>query len=230
VIKPNVSELCAIISACLDKDLIINGRAAVVNALAHRRSKLHLKDGSSEYSITPPQMNPAEGPMDVQDVKILASALQQLMATGGAKGGAVSGRKGSEWLVDTAEGQARPVVGKHVVVSMGARGVLWCGPGATRDTGGVKSSPLGGGKADGLDGPADWAHLPAVPVERGVTVTSTNGAGDAFSAGFLHNIVSRATDDDGAALNPKSGGICRDSIQAGLVSAYEAIKKNASKK
>jgi hypothetical protein len=46
--KPNVSELCAVISAALDMDLIMQGRAAVVNALGQRRSRRKVTEAEQQ--------------------------------------------------------------------------------------------------------------------------------------------------------------------------------------
>lgn len=72
------------------------------------------------------------------------------------------------------------ITGKHVIVSLGARGVLWGGPADHILQSSGKSShrreEVEGLVHNEVNNIASW-HIPAVPVEKPLV---TNGAGDAL--------------------------------------------------
>ena len=238
IIKPNLSELCAIVSMCLDRDLIMEGRAAVVHALGSRRSRRvnHNDTGGKKGYILEPYAGDSLMEMDLTDVRILASSLQLLMV-----------RHAYNLSRNKNEEKVRVVHGKHVIVSLGERGVLWVGPQSSSTSSG--HIPTNGSRRDGNDsiGPAPFLHVPAIPLQvistpssnladHDSTTINTSGAGDAFCAGVIYDMCSfipgkelHVFDDDGKSRGkgiPK--GLSVDSIHAGLKNAHRTLHSNTS--
>src|SRR5690606_7906489 len=70
--------------------------------------------------------------------------------------------------------------GKHVVVSLGSRGALWVGP---------RTSVGYGSTVHVVNDTTACFYAPAVPMDEGISISITNGAGDGFCAGIIGDIV-----------------------------------------
>ena len=191
-------------------------------------------------SASPPA--PAYDTMDLTDVRILATAVQRLMMEhacawlphvqpvaasdsppdakssssssggGGGKGKRLVAPVGPAVPRVTAEGTPRVVIGKHVIVSLGARGVLWVGP------------PHGSDIIIDAAAQPPSLHIPALPLPPGrAGVVNTSGAGDAFVAGMIHHAC---TGRDGGAGGGR--GLTADSLRAGLARAAEVLQSATS--
>jgi fructose-1-phosphate kinase PfkB-like protein len=156
IIKPNVSELVQMVNYCLSHGLINSGRALVTSTLS---------------TLTANRMDPGQQDIDIHDVRILLTALYQVMNSaapshsssassassahaaaaekkeksafgildkflGGGAGaqenletaGTSSSNATQQQQQAAAAASPRSVSGKHIVVSLGSRGVVWCGP------------------------------------------------------------------------------------------------------
>lgn len=196
VIKPNASELRALCTALLEQHdggsaarRPLHNRAAVHNALASHRA-------ASENGTE----------IDLIDVRILAQSLVHAMREDAQ--GAGAGRE------RTAEGLARAVRHKHVLVSLGARGVLWAAEaealrGPLRD----KHS----GASLGADGLIATLHVPCAPLPEGANV-DTNGCGDAFCAAVIRGM-----------LDPSGAGLDANAILQGHEAARECILASSTR-
>ena len=210
IVKPNVSELVTMVEAANDQDWILRGKSAVSGALSRAR-----RLASTDVVST----------IDVTDVRILAFALQGLMANPGStlsSSSTSSSNSSSNSSSDatnvkhssrhsrissgsgsgvgpaqiTAEGWPRKVRGKHVIVTLGARGALWCGPKEA-----VLRTRPGDPRLDPrelaevkerivvLDDATSCRHFPAHPVAPG-SVLNASGAGDTFCAGVISAMYS----------------------------------------
>jgi len=173
IIKPNLSELIAILKAVVADGLINEGRAVVEDALARAQDNL--------------RMDPAAAYADTNTARVLASALQRAMASthphGRVEGTSNSIKSGD--VVMAEDGTPALVQGKHVLLSLGPKGVLWVGPvGAMQDCGGRASCDV---VAD--DGVACRSF--ASVSTAGPGVVNTSGSGDSFCAGVVHGLLGR---------------------------------------
>jgi hypothetical protein len=240
IIKPNVTELVQMVHHCLGVGLINNGRALVQNTLSTIAGN-RIDQGSLQQSL------------DISDVRVLLNALYQVMHgpsganmpqavpqkqsfLGGLLGHDKASAKSAAALNPTASGSpvtgggaagaGRAVSGKHIIVSMGGRGLVWCGP-AKHLTASPASAPgSGSGPATSpaylKDGScvvneatqSATLHIPALTVNP-ADIVHTNGAGDALCAGLLAEIVRKAAAADD----------CTASAQAPLLPDMECIHK-----
>jgi hypothetical protein len=141
-----------------------------------------------------------------------------------------SSSSSSSSCVTSREGNiSSAVLGKHVLVSMGNRGVLWCTsssgtPETGRTYGSCNTHYM---QCNGRTYSA--THMPAVPLNVVSTdVFDTNGAGDAFCAGFVHHLLSvqnRDRDNSGGlgGTGLGSAGHMIRSVEAGLRTAHSKI-------
>lgn len=189
VLKPNASELVAMVRAILsgpysEASLAISAEG---NGSGHGDQQLmpysHLiksrtmvqraLDACSGTSVAPADA-------DMADLRILAFTLLQVMS-------GVSFTTGDR--LHTSEGKPRAVAHKHVIASLGPRGVLWA---SQADAFRPKNSGLGAASARGLtlsgDGLLGCVHIPSEPLPEGAVVV-TNGGGDAFCAGFIGGML-----------------------------------------
>lgn len=143
LIKPNVSELVAMNTELLDRDLISRNRGAVATIIARATS--------TSLPIT-----------DVSQLATLATSLLWAMRRDG------------------------DVVGKNVVVTLGAMGVLWVGPAECFSH---SASLRREYRTVIVDDCTGWTYIPAIPLTE--PPVSTNGAGDAFLAGIVGSVLSR---------------------------------------
>jgi hypothetical protein len=244
IIKPNVTELVQMVHHCLGAGLINNGRALVQNTLSTIAGN-RIDQGSLQQSL------------DISDVRVLLNALYQVMHgpsganmpqaapqkqsfLGGllghdkapARPATTSTATGSSVTGGGAAVAGRAVSGKHIIVSMGGRGLVWCGP-AKHVTASPTSTP---GSGSGLstapaylkDGScvvneatqSATLHVPALAVNP-ADIVHTNGAGDALCAGLLAEIVRKAAgagDTTASAPAPLLPDL--ECIHKGLLSAH----------
>jgi sugar/nucleoside kinase (ribokinase family) len=133
------------------------------------------------------------------------------------------------------------VYGKHVLVSLGQRGVVWFGP---NDLVPVAPNASFAPSAEGSFGMhTHWMHFPAaqVPTPRVAAPAElvTNGAGDAFCGGFMSSLI--ALHKQAEDVYAKRGGGRRqtdvvmlreyyvEAIRRGLLAAANKIYKNSLK-
>lgn len=168
VIKPNFSELKKIMSTCLDNDMVITNKASVKKALESCEESNNIDDS-----------------FDIVDVRILACGLLQLMNMQSFNEVGSSSRSPNL----TSEGKNRRVRGKHVIVSLGSRGIMWCGP----------KNVLGKDADTIVDDHIACRYIPSTPLQSH-EIVHTNGAGDAFCAGFLASLLHLPSTIDGPNL------------------------------
>ena len=127
------------------------------------------------------------------------------------------------------------VLGRHVLVSMGDRGVLWCT--SHNSPQGTGRDPYSQSTYGAYSTHHHWCngrtysftHIPAIPLNVVSTdIFDTNGAGDAFCAGFVHRLLSvqhRNRDDSGdlGGTGPGSEEHMIRSIESGLRTAHSKI-------
>ena len=196
IIKPNLSELYAMVTACVKSNLIIENIEEIKMIL---RKRYDIEDEENKNKT------------DLKEILIISKAMYDVMNQSNQKD------KNFKNLTFT---------GKHVLVTLGQRGVLWCGPGpetgiknstknvlndAMKEKATMKESEKednheiieNGNKTVtydfssifcGNDKTASWLHIPAVPFNVSTDATfpyvlNTNGAGDAFCAGFIRGIL-----------------------------------------
>ena len=146
---------------------------------------------------------------DLKDILIISKAMYNVMNQ--------SKQKNFKNLIFT---------GKHILVTLGQRGVLWCGPGPVTGIENIIENNLSdlikvnanikenkeefskernenwtktvnhdfSSNFCGSDRTTSWFHIPAVPLTVSTDPTisyilNTNGAGDAFCAGFIRGIL-----------------------------------------
>jgi hypothetical protein len=190
--KPNLGELVTLVAACAEQGLITKNKAFVYKALEHCKSF----DAMATKS----------GP-DMTDVRILAIALQGLM-NGSAN--SISVRQ------VTAEGLPHKVMGKHVFVSLGASGMLWCGPRDALVYRRAGVAPQSTNQADKhavviIDDMTACKLVPSIMIDQ-KDVLNSNGAGDAFCAGLVNSLY----DSSCSRLDT----VC---VEAGMKAAHKAM-------
>ena len=173
---------------------------------------------------------------DLADVRTLAVALHGAMHVKGSFGPKTTdGGISQSWTrrLISAEGVPRKILGKHVVVSLGARGVLWCGPKEAimlRRPGSVIVDSTMSSKTYNTSGHGH-GHGPAtiliddytgikifspVAIDPALIVNSS-GAGDALFAGIVH-----------AMMATNCSQLDSECIDAGLLAATKALTNTAS--
>jgi len=151
-------------------------------------------------------MDTASQEVDLTDVRILANALHQVMRSSPEEGG---------------RSAPKVVAGKHILVTMGSRGVLWCGPVDALNAATTQYSDGRGAVVVDESGCTATCYLPAVfiPPEA---VVNTNGAGDAFCSGLLSKMMqlhrSRGGEHDSPISLPDM-----ECVRAGLLNAHHRI-------
>lgn len=107
---------------------------------------------------------------------------------------------------------------KHIIVSMGAKGVLW----------------YSGLLRNAESGSLLFRHFPAIPLpvsetqSKGDVRLVTNGAGDAFLGGFVAAVLRGSSDENDAIINDNIESY-HDAIVCGLDAARVRIMKNYSR-
>ena len=123
---------------------------------------------------------------DLGDLRVLAQALVEVMVGASQAQGGASGQQQQQQPTRTAEGKVRAVSHKHVLASLGPRGVLWAAQAEAFR--GLPLNARGPGTptvALSADGSVGFLHLPAEPLPEGLGAANTNGCGDAFCAGLV---------------------------------------------
>lgn len=212
------------VNHCLNNGYINSGRALVSNTLSAIAGN-RIDQGNMQH-------------MDLSDVRILLNALYQAM---NGQPGAHSSDKKFSMLGNLLKNEAttsaapkltgagavavagsRAVAGKHILVSLGSRGVVWCGPSKL-----LSSIPASGVDARYLkDGSlvvneatqSATLSIPALAVGA-ADIVYTNGAGDAFCAGLLAEIV-RKHAESGANSSVSSGLPDIECVRNGLLNAH----------
>jgi len=250
ILKPNVSELVQMVSHCLSAGMINSGRALVQNTLSTITSDRIDQDSMQR--------------LDISDVRVLVNALYQVMHSlpgvnstshPAPKAGFLGGLLRSEPAIQPSTSKAttdinaikstynirkRVVSGKHVIVSLGNRGIMWCGP-TMQLTASSAGATAGETVTGGPVGPSKYMKdgscvineatqsatilIPSLAVNP-ADIVHTNGAGDALCAGFLAEIVRKAALVDNVDETSSSGGSSSsglpdmECIQKGLLSAH----------
>jgi hypothetical protein len=177
MMKPNLTELIAIINYCLQHNLILQGRANVSSIIANIvASRINQKTMDSIHQI------------DISDIRILATALLRVLYGNQSKQ--------SKKLSETSSSPSL-VQGKHLFISMGKRGMLWCCPArylSLEDKTGLnKLLPNNSGGNVVISGdegfPLMTAYIPVEVIQEQEIGYSANGAGDAFCAGVMFGIL-----------------------------------------
>jgi hypothetical protein len=183
VLKPNASELVGMVRAILsgpyseaslatlaegsDSERGDGQQQMLYSHLIKSRTMVQRAlDACSGTSIAPADA-------DMADLRMLAQTLVQVMS-----GGSTS--TGNRQY--TSEGKPRAVTYKHVIASLGPRGVLWASQADAFRAAPPKGLTLSG---DGLLG---CVHIPTEPLPEGAVVV-TNGGGDAFCAGLIGGLL-----------------------------------------
>lgn len=160
VLKPNTTELIQMISYVLQNDLLRSGKATVSSILANIVS--------NRIVDTDPDQ------VDLVDIRVLVTGLYRVLCSGSGSGTAIQ-RKGT-------------VSGKHILVSLGKRGVLWCGPtyclSPEEKARLIKSNQLVISSSDN----SMTCYIPTEPIDKSL-LKDTNGAGDNFCAGVIQAII-----------------------------------------
>jgi pseudouridine-5'-phosphate glycosidase/pseudouridine kinase len=161
ILKPNTTELIQMISHALHNDMIRSGKATVSSILANIVSNRIME-------VDPDQL-------DLVDIRVLVTALYRVLCSGSGGGNPGVVKKGA-------------VSGKHILVSLGKRGVLWCGPtyclSAEEKSRLTKSNQL---VISGSDN-SMTCYVPTESIDKSL-LKDTNGAGDNFCAGVVQSII-----------------------------------------
>lgn len=153
------------------------------------------------------------------DLRILAAGLLHVMLSSSVTHNNLQNNN-SKTTVLTSEGRIRRIRGKHLLISLGSRGVLWCGSKSVLTA--SKSSPDDKSRdIIAIDDDIACLHIDAHPLPSNMTSLHTSGAGDAFCAGF----ISALFDDDSTAT---SSGPTMSCVDKGLSAAYHHIIKSSS--
>jgi len=205
--KPNLSELVQMASYCLQQGWVLSGRAQVQTTLSQ------LVAGRVDGQLAD---------MALADVRILTHAVYQVLM-------ACSNHSSSSRSEGSRAGiNRRPplLTGRHVVVSLGPRGVLWCGPPShllqDKDATSTRE-PVAGLVSNPDSDLASW-HVPAMQVGD---LGATNGAGDALLGGVLLEALQQAQLPTNGPAQLLPNIAC---IRTGLLHAHECLLSNRSKK
>eukprot|EP01034_Spumella_vulgaris_P022775 gene22775-28937_t len=204
MMKPNVSELVVMASYCLSQNMVSSGRASVSNTLA----AIVASRSDRAHSLDD---------VSIQDIRILANAIHAVMSSSSGTASAESAHK--------------VISGKHIVVSLGARGVLWCGP-SKLVAGTTSASAKNSGVVIDEQSKRGSVHIPALPLTHG-TLLHTNGAGDALCGGIVSEMVTRSnlhtyrsTSSSGTSSTSSTSPLLLpdlDCIKSGLSNAHKWI-------
>lgn len=198
VVKPNVSELAMMVSYALDRKLLHIENSSQKETLVECVERIKATRSSKAVKIDKQKI------YNIDDVKVLAKALYRLMLP-------------PSTLDPASKSDISVVKGRHVIVSMGSQGVLWCGPANMMPSMAVKENSQSCFDSALLD--CGTLYAPALPVDN-VIIHNTNGAGDAFCAGFIQEII-----------NSKDTSLpSLDCINAGLLASQQWLLANSSKK
>lgn len=212
--KPNVSELIVMIQACLEQNMIMRNKANIQNILKQMIASQKRRLDSLSTS-----KDPSKGALfsrdDIDNIRFLASGLLHVMFDPSHPSHIFyKSNNANQKYTDnqlTSEGRIRRIHGKHILVSMGSQGILWCGSKYVlqRDPD-IQSQEKSNGLSPltVIDDEVACIHIPAVniPAEQ---LLHTSGAGDMFCGGLISHLFS----------SPRSIGPSAKSIHNGLLAA-----------
>jgi hypothetical protein len=174
---------------CLQQNLISSGKAMVSNIISNIvANRVDQKTLDSIHRV------------DISDVRILASTMLRLMY-GNQKFKFANPllKSNSIFVTDStpassSSGTANSLIqGKHLFVSLGKRGVLWCCPARllTPEDRALLNQifPNNVVISGDDDYPAMTCHIPVEVIPLNEIRYGANGAGDAFCAGLLYGIL-----------------------------------------
>lgn len=200
---------------CLSYNMLNSGRALVSNVISN---------------LVASRMDASSQEIDITDVRILATALHQVMSSSsyGDSGAGLSDKS------------SKLVEGKHILVTMGSRGVLWCGPFDALNAATTMQQTDGRGAAGAVvvdeSGRTATYYVPAVVIDpsKEAPVVNTNGAGDAFCSGLLSKMMqlhrSRSEHDHDYSRRSSSSSSSLpnlECVRAGLLNAHHRIVTNS---
>jgi hypothetical protein len=198
--KPNISELIVLVECCMQKNLIIRNKASINNVLGR------LKASQSNQ------------PVDIASIRILTAGLLHLMIARDKNPMSQEKRMIENQL--TSEGRLRRIQGKHILVSMGEAGVLWCGSKHKLMKDPDIASYQSSSTLTMIDDEIACLHLPAKAISSDDMQTHhhhSSGAGDSFCAGLISYLFEGRA---GRVSGPSVAG-----IQQGLLAAHRHITK-----
>jgi hypothetical protein len=161
---------------------------------------------------------------DLSDLILLGGVLHEVMSVNSLQGSL----------------KKKIVYGKHVLLSLGRKGIVWFGPKTLMPVAPNASFIPSAEGSFGLH--THWMHFPAaaLPMPRGsaAPVLVTNGAGDAFCGGFVSTLIALHKQAENAYL--MQGGRRQsdvvmlreyyvEAIRRGLSTAANKIHKNSFK-
>lgn len=194
IMKPNITEMIQMINYALQSDMIRSGKATVSSILSNIVSNRIMETDPDQLELV--------------DIRVLASALYRVLCVGNRNNVSEIVKKGN-------------VTGKHIIVSLGKRGVLWCGPScclaSDEKSKLAKSNQLVISASDN----SMTCHVPTEQIEASL-LKDTNGAGDNLCAGIIQAIVDEANlADSSDTLNASILVPNIKSIQKGLQRSRE---------
>ena len=148
--------------------------------------------------------------LDLVDIRILTHSLFQVLTS------PLSNNNNN----NNNNNKNRAISGKHIIVSMGSRGVLWCT--SSQHSNNINNNNNNNRVTDDINNISSW-HFPAVPVNNNNSNIVTNGAGDAFFAGVLHAICDKNNNNSSNNNNNNNNLPDEDCIRRGLLSAHEKL-------
>jgi sugar/nucleoside kinase (ribokinase family) len=187
---------------------VISGRAQLQTTLSSLSASTGLEAGLVDD-------------VDEVDIRILArSVYQQLL---GEEDGYETSSSSSSSSASSLSAKS-VVLGKHLLVSMGSRGVLWCGPRAMlldTENSSISNVVSSASLLENIsieNNGSVMGRLSTVRIDPTASkIVSTNGAGDAFCGGLLADIVLNGGKEGG-------GGFPRErSLRNGLLVAHHRI-------
>ena len=178
------------VGACLNSNLIVDDVEEIKLIMNKKNNKKNDMDNDSNNT-------------ELKDILVLGKAIYRIMNNS-----------------KESKSNKKMFLGKHVIVTLGERGVLWCGQKKILNV--QKKIDINSSTHDfdsifcGDDITSSWLHIPAIllPVSTDNSspyVLNTNGAGDAFCAGLIRAIILLDNHD------------IENGIKLGLLSAYNKI-------
>lgn len=210
IIKPNVSELCTMLRFAVSSKRYVQ-QYHTINWLEVRSQldELAALEEQQQVAALYHSVNAREQRRQnrLEVLGYLTSVLWELMSS------SASGRPPAA---------STAITGKHVLLSMGAEGVLWCGP-AHIDPKARNNGGLGFGNGNRL--PFVVLRFPAQELSP-AEIVNTNGAGDAFFAGFLRSLIEDVRQASGSADESLQLLPRWENIRDGLRSAEKRLRES----
>jgi hypothetical protein len=177
MLKPNLSELVHITNYCLQQGLIRNGKAMVSTVLSTIASdRIDIKSHHNQNDK-----------IDINDIRTLSIALLRVLY----------GNSRFKLPSPQESASLHLITGKHLIVSLGKRGILWCCPAKALSpedkTALNKIFPHNSNNvviSGDDDNPFMTCHIPVVEEIPSFEIKhGTNGAGDALCAGIIYGML-----------------------------------------